>query len=63
MNAKEFSILKAQIRNAVKRKKEKGDSPDNIHYWLIGYLTGRADTEGERTYTEAQLKELFDMAF
>lgn len=30
--------------------------------FIAGYITSRAGTEDERTYTESQLREFFDLA-
>ena len=60
MKTTEFEELKEQTRKdiAVICKKY----PDTAVYVVISKVTVRAGLPGERSFTESQLKELFDLA-
>ncbi len=60
MKTTEFEELKKQTRKdiAVICKKY----PDTAVYVVISKVTVRAGLPGERSFTESQLKELFDLA-
>ena len=56
MDQKEFEQFKARLKERFKEK----EHSRNIWY-LIGYITSNAGSGKERTYTETQLSELFDL--
>lgn len=60
MKKTEFEELKEQTRKDIAAICKK--YPDTAVYIVIGKVTVRAGLPGERSFTESQLKELFDMA-
>lgn len=55
MKKAEFEKAKVRLRESLEKY---GYSTDIV----IGFVTALAGEENERTWTESQLKELFDMA-
>ena len=55
MKKAEFEKAKARLRESLEKY---GYSTDIV----IGFVTALAGEENERTWTDSQLKELFDMA-
>lgn len=60
MKTTEFEELKEQTRKDIAAICKK--YPDTAAYVVIGKVTVRAGQPGERSFTESQLKELFDLA-
>lgn len=60
MKTTEFKELKEQTRKDIAAICKK--YPDTAAYVVIGKVTVRAGLPGERSFTESQLKELFDLA-
>lgn len=60
MKTTEFEELKEQTRKDIAAICKK--YPDTAAYVVIGKVTVRAGLPGERSFTESQLKELFDLA-
>lgn len=60
MKKQEFEELKEQTRKDIAAICEK--HPDTAVYVVISRVTVRAGLPGERSFTESQLKELFDLA-
>ena len=55
-------MKKAEFENAKARMREYLEKYGYATDIVIGFVTALAGEENERTWTESQLKELFDMA-
>lgn len=60
MKKEEFEQLKKQTKNDISTICKK--HPDTAIYVVIAKITSMADLPGERSFTESQLKEMFELA-
>lgn len=60
MKKEEFEQLKKQTKKDISTICKK--HPDTAIYVVIAKITSMADLPGERSFTESQLKEMFELA-
>lgn len=60
MKKEEFEQLKKQTKKDIRTICKK--HPDTAIYVVIAKITSMADLPGERSFTESQLKEMFELA-
>ena len=60
MNKQEFEELKDRVQREIPEICK--DNRDGTVYVVIGTITARAGLPSERTFSESQLKQLFELA-
>lgn len=63
MEDKKFSEWFEDTRKKVKELRERDADNNAVRCMLIGMITAFAGEPEERTFTESQLKKIFDLSF
>lgn len=63
MEDKKFSDYFEWLRYMVERHRAQGADNNKIRCMIIGMITADAGEENEKTFTESQLKKIFDLSF